>query len=333
MKRSFPHPAKLLFCAVAAAAMIHGPDAIATADDGDGKPAGESRERGRFDQRRGPGGPGGPRPGGPRLGGPGPQGDRPGFRGQRDGNGPGGPRGAGGPGGRGGDFMSRLPIFAALDKNKDGRLSSDEISNAPAALRKLDKNGDGGIDQMEMRPQMGQMRGPGGERGLGGNRPPAGPQRSDRADGPPRGDRPDGPSRGDRAGGPRGDRPDGPPRGDRAGGPRGDRPEGPPRGDGDRPQGQRPGPELIMQRMKEADKNGDGFLTAEELQGRGQRMLQAGDSDGDGKLSQDEIRAVIKRFMQNNGQRPGGNRGSRRGGGQEGATPGGERPRRPPAEE
>ncbi|QDT58907.1 transaldolase/EF-hand domain-containing protein [Stieleria bergensis] len=329
MKRSFQKPAKLLLCAVTAAAMIHGPNATATADDGDGKPAGESRDR--VDQRRGPGGPGGPRP----------DGDRPGFRGgPRDGNGPGGPGGPGGsrgpggpggprgfggpggPGGPGGDFLSRLPIIAALDTNKDGRLSRDEISNAPAALKKLDKNGDGVIDQMEMRPQMGQMRGPGGDRGLGGNRPPAGPPRGDRPDGP----RGDGPPRGDRPDGPRGD---GPPRGDRPDGPRGD---GPPRGAGDRPQGQRGGPEAMMQRMKDADKNGDGFLTADELQGRGQRMLQVGDSNGDGKLSQEEIRTMMQRFMQNNGQRPGAGRGGRPGAGQDGAAPGGERPRRPPAQ-
>ncbi len=31
----------------------------------------------------------------------------------------------------------------ALDTNHDGELSAEEIANAPASLKKLDKNGDG----------------------------------------------------------------------------------------------------------------------------------------------------------------------------------------------
>jgi hypothetical protein len=44
------------------------------------------------------------------------------------------------------------PIIAALDANHDGEIDASEISNAPAALRKLDKNGDGKLTRQELRP-------------------------------------------------------------------------------------------------------------------------------------------------------------------------------------
>ncbi|MDG1511095.1 MAG: hypothetical protein P8R31_05315 [Mariniblastus sp.] len=113
-----------------------------------------------------------------------PGGQRGGERGQRGGErgGPGGERG--GPGGqRGGGDMGRMmqmmPVLAALDANKDGVISKSEINNAAAALRKLDKNGDGELDAEEMRPtrsEGGRSRGgapeggPGGERGERGGR-------------------------------------------------------------------------------------------------------------------------------------------------------------------
>jgi EF hand len=90
-----------------------------------------------------------------------PQGDRPpqregaaGEPGRPGQNREGGP---GGPGGARGQMVA--PLFAALDVNKDGVIDAEEIKNAPAALAKLDKDGDGKITQEEMRPAR-----PGGDR-------------------------------------------------------------------------------------------------------------------------------------------------------------------------
>ncbi len=98
-----------------------------------------------------------------------PGGQRGGERGGERG-GPGGQRG----GGDMGRMMQMMPVLAALDADKDGVISKSEINNAAAALRKLDKNGDGELDAEEMRPtrsEGGRSRGgapeggPGGERG------------------------------------------------------------------------------------------------------------------------------------------------------------------------
>ena len=75
----------------------------------------------------------------------------------------------GGFGRRGGqgrpDMMRRFPLMMALDANNDGVISAEEINNAPAALRKLDKNGDGKLTEDELRPNFAE--GPGGRRGEG----------------------------------------------------------------------------------------------------------------------------------------------------------------------
>ena len=73
------------------------------------------------------------------------------------------------------------PIFAALDANSDGVIDTDELANAPAALVKLDKNGDGNLTIDEMLPPRpggrggfgggGRERGPGGHGGFGGPPP------------------------------------------------------------------------------------------------------------------------------------------------------------------
>ena len=44
------------------------------------------------------------------------------------------------------------PLMEALDTNHDGVLSAEEIANAPASLKKLDKNGDGKLTPDELRP-------------------------------------------------------------------------------------------------------------------------------------------------------------------------------------
>jgi len=45
----------------------------------------------------------------------------------------------------------RDPVVAALDTNSDGVISKEEIANAPAALRSLDRNGDGRLTADEFR--------------------------------------------------------------------------------------------------------------------------------------------------------------------------------------
>lgn len=57
--------------------------------------------------------------------------------------------GTGGPGGRG-RFVS--PVVAAIDTDKDGALSAEEIAKAPEGLKSLDKDGDGKVSAEEMRP-------------------------------------------------------------------------------------------------------------------------------------------------------------------------------------
>jgi hypothetical protein len=85
-----------------------------------------------------------------------------------------GPRGPGGPGGPGG-HRPPPPIFGVLDANHDGVIDATEIDNAPAALRKLDKNGDGKLTMDELMPPPPNGRGPGGPHGPGGPGGPAGP--------------------------------------------------------------------------------------------------------------------------------------------------------------
>lgn len=44
----------------------------------------------------------------------------------------------------------RPPLLAALDTNGNGVINADEIKNAPAALRALDKNGDGQLGRADL---------------------------------------------------------------------------------------------------------------------------------------------------------------------------------------
>ena len=68
------------------------------------------------------------------------------------------------------------PLMQALDANQDGVIDAAEINNAVAALKKLDKNGDGRLSQDELRPEggfggRGGFGGPGGPGGPGGGAP------------------------------------------------------------------------------------------------------------------------------------------------------------------
>lgn len=121
-----------------------------------------------------------PERGGPERGGQGRD------RSERDRPGPGGPPPRehaehGGPQAmEPGRMMRMMPIFAALDSDRDGTISSNEIEHASAALKKLDKNNDGKLDQNELRPdfagrpgspQRDENRGPRDrEQGAGGPR-------------------------------------------------------------------------------------------------------------------------------------------------------------------
>jgi hypothetical protein len=159
------------------------------------------------------------------------------------------------------------PLMEALDTNHDGILSAEEIANASASLKKLDKNGDGKLTPDELRPN----RRPGGRRN-GGRRGPddGGPGPGGPGDRGPGGPGPDGPGRGfegDRGGDPVGPgaRSERPGRGDE----RGDRPgpdDGPP--EEGRP-GRRPGGSPFADRMvahaMQFDADGDGKLNRDEL--------------------------------------------------------------------
>ena len=72
--------------------------------------------------------------------------------------------GRGGPGGPGG-FPSA--IATALDTNKDSIISGDEMDKAPAALKALDKNGDGQLTMDELMPAFGGRGREGGGEGRG----------------------------------------------------------------------------------------------------------------------------------------------------------------------
>lgn len=103
---------------------------------------------------------------------------------------PGQGRPEGGPGHEGRPLIP--PLIAALDANKDGTISADELANASAAVKSLDKNGDGAVQMEELRPKPPEGAGEhkDGER----KGPPPGGVRPDgeRKGPPPNGPRPGG---------------------------------------------------------------------------------------------------------------------------------------------
>ena len=99
----------------------------------------------------------------------------------------GGPGRPGGPGPMG-RRMPPHPLMVALDTNGDGIIDEQEIANAPAALMKLDKNGDGKLTPDELRPPLPPRgeRGPGHPGGPDFRRPPGDQQGGDNSQRPQR---------------------------------------------------------------------------------------------------------------------------------------------------
>jgi len=67
---------------------------------------------------------------------------------------------------RSGGGIRSLPVIVALDENKDGEISAEEIENAEKALIGLDEDGDGKLSGSEVRPSGGQRGRPSGGRSL-----------------------------------------------------------------------------------------------------------------------------------------------------------------------
>lgn len=83
----------------------------------------------------------------------------------------GSPRAQGRQEGRGGPPQFS-PIATALDADHDGVISAAELEAAPSALKRLDRNADGRIDQMELIPQgFGREGGRDGREGRGSGEP------------------------------------------------------------------------------------------------------------------------------------------------------------------
>jgi len=73
--------------------------------------------------------------------------------------------------GRGGFRFPQHPLMTALDADKNGEISSEEMANATAALKKLDGNKDGKLARGEVDPRAGRSGRPGMRPG---GRPPRG---------------------------------------------------------------------------------------------------------------------------------------------------------------
>ncbi len=181
------------------------------------------------------------------------------------------------------------PLLDALDKDKNGELSEEEIDGAVAALKSLDRNKDRKLDGSELRP-MPQEMGRGGFGGFGG------------------------------PGGPGGFGPGGP------GGPGGQNGGGEAMlermmamdADQDGKLSKSELPERLQPMLERSDRNKDGALDREEVMamarermGQGQpgpgqgprpgeflnRMMEASDADKNGKLTGEEIPPFLREQM------------------------------------
>lgn len=163
----------------------------------------------------------------------------------------GGPRGPAPPGAGFGGL--RFPLLDALDTDGDGKLSREEIENAPRALAALDRDGDGKLSREEIGwPPVGF--GPGGRWGPG------------RGWGPP-------------GGGP------GFPQGGPGFGPWGG---GAPPGGAETPEAALPVAERV-ERLMAYDRDGDGRLTKAELPRRRHAILDEADANQDGAVDREEL--------------------------------------------
>ena len=164
-------------------------------------------------------------------------------------------------------------LIVALDADEDGELSADEIANAVAALKKLDKDGNGSLSVEEY---VGQRPGP--PRPGGEGRPGAAERR-----------RPD--QRRD-------------PEARRRPG------QGRPEGRDGAPQR---GPGQFIQRIMEADADDDNKLSKDEVPERMLERFDAIDADGDGFLTEEEITEAFNRLRGQRGDRAGNRGGDRGG--------------------
>ena len=183
------------------------------------------------------------------------------------------PGGPGGPGGRRG-FGPPLgkPVLEALDTDKDGKLTKEELTAGVKAFYKehAREASASGLSEEQLGEALNRImpRPPGGPGGGPGGPP---------GDGPPGGPPPAEPGQ------------DGPPGGPPRGGPPGGQ-DGPPPG-GFRMFG--PGRFLAQAILQRADANKDGKVSRQELLTAAEKLFAEADKDKDGKLDEKELDAGL----------------------------------------
>jgi Ca2+-binding EF-hand superfamily protein len=151
--------------------------------------------------------------------------------------------------------IAGAPFFRAIDVDRDGKLSGEELAKAGEALKTLDKNGDGTLTPDELVPT-----------------------------GPPASNAP------------------------------GNSPLGQPgrRPDGGRPQAGRPQAAAFLERLKQADSNGDGKLSKDEAPERLKENFDRIDANSDGQLDQQELQRMVSRIRPNQSDNPPNRPGNRK---------------------